>query len=338
MKERSSTSGPLFPGITQTLRVAPITLEHKILLWLLRYPFQRAEDLARALETSVSTTRRHLVRQAEAGLVEYITPPRGLGNSVRCYYLTQQGLVAAALQERSTPAELAQRWHADERGLLRLLPRLHQVLLLQDIVNSLVISSAQALAHPGGIPAAISWHWRRAYQHRFVSHNRTWLCRADGALVLQRLPHPHLATSSEGCYSLLLVVEGLIELDYKLIRQQLDGLLRYRESRERIPFYQSFPPLLVVVHQPHQRALWQRCAIEVAMARRVKPLIGAVASVPMPLAGFPAASADRGAAGRDHATLCLDRTGDGSEQGASGAWSVEPTRSATLDAAQSTPR
>ena len=269
-----------FPGITQTIRIAPITLAQKMLLWLLRYPLQRMEDLALALEANQSTIARHLAQLGKAGLVEYVTPSLGRGNAVQCYYLTQQGLLAAAAQERADPVELARRWHADERGLLRLLPRIHQVLTLQEIVNRLVASSPTALAYPGGHPATIHWHWRRDYQQTFLSHRRTLLCRADAALVFSRLKHPAFPALQETIFSLLLIVEGITEMDAPIIRQRLMALLNTRESRERLPFYPHFPPLLVVVASQHQRAVWQRCVREVAVTRRVQPLVGAIAVVP----------------------------------------------------------
>ncbi len=202
------------------------------------------------------------------------------GTGMHCYYLTHKGLSAAAIQEQADPRELAQRWHADERGLMRLLPRIHQLLAMQDIINSLVNSSPTILAYPGGHRATIHWHWRRDYRHLFVSHRRSSLCRADAALVLHRLADPRLAVETETCYSLLLVVEGMIEMDGHSIRQRLDSFLRYRESRERTRYYQFFPPILVVVRSQHQRAVWQRYAIEAAATRRVKPLVGAVAVIP----------------------------------------------------------
>src|SRR2546430_1849515 len=110
MKERAEGNTSLFPSITQTLRITPITVEHKILLWLLRYPFQRTEDLALALEVDQSTIHRHLVQLGKSGLIEYIAPPLGSGNNVHCYYLTQQGILAAAHQEQEDAGTLARRW------------------------------------------------------------------------------------------------------------------------------------------------------------------------------------------------------------------------------------
>ncbi len=277
MTPSSEARATLFPGVTQTLRVVPITLEHKILLWLLRYPLQRSEDLSLALSVSSSTIHRHLLQFEAAGLVEYITPPLASGNPTHCYYLTHKGLLAAAEQERAEPTALARRWQADERGLLHLLPRIHQIISLQNVVNSLVAHAPAALASPGGDPTSLYWHWRRDYSHQFRSHREVMRCRADAALVLQRQPPPAFPAEDSSCMSILLLVEGVIEADAGLIRQRLDALLRYRESRERTPYYQHFPLLLIVVANEHQRALWQRSALEVALVRRVRPLRGAIA-------------------------------------------------------------
>src|SRR5690348_6349740 len=67
MKTGSDVSVSLFPAITQTVQVSPLTLEHKLFLWLLRYPFQRAEDVGLALEASQSTIHRHLTLLCRSG-------------------------------------------------------------------------------------------------------------------------------------------------------------------------------------------------------------------------------------------------------------------------------
>ena len=64
------------------------------------------------------------------------------------------------------------------------------------------------------------------------------------------------------------------------LKQRLGRLLCYRESAERWPVYQHFPPVLVLVSTPHRMEHWQRCAMEAATALHVAPLTGAVVCVP----------------------------------------------------------
>src|SRR5713226_10687366 len=52
----------------------------RLLQWLLRYPFQRAEDLALATGRSIATVYRHLKILYSRGLVERVMPPAlGMG-------------------------------------------------------------------------------------------------------------------------------------------------------------------------------------------------------------------------------------------------------------------
>ena len=86
-------------------------------------------------------------------------------------------------------------------------------------------------------------------------------------------------SAQEEWYSLFVLLDAEIA-DARWLKQRLGRLLCYRESAERWPIYQHFPPVLVLVSTPHRKELWQRCAMEAATALHVAPLSGVVACVP----------------------------------------------------------
>jgi len=110
----------------------------RLLQWLLRYPFQRAEDLALATGGSIATVYRHLNVPHDNSLVERVMPP-ALG-TVKCwlYHLSNPGLLVLAAHEMTDPTELARSWNNVERGFLNLLPRLVSLITIQDCLNGLV--------------------------------------------------------------------------------------------------------------------------------------------------------------------------------------------------------
>lgn len=121
-------------------------VDMRLLQWLLRYPFERAEDLASATGSSRATVYRHLNMLHNNGLVERVMPP-ALGTSA-CwlYHLSNLGLQVLAVHELADPAALAGTWKTDERGLLSLLPRLSSLVALQECINGLVTYAPEALA------------------------------------------------------------------------------------------------------------------------------------------------------------------------------------------------
>ncbi|HEU5200335.1 MAG TPA: MarR family winged helix-turn-helix transcriptional regulator, partial [Ktedonobacterales bacterium] len=167
-----------------------------LITWLLRHPLQRDSDLALAFQAHPTTIYRHLTRLVEEGLVEYLSPS-GETNRQRLYYLTQTGLLAAAEQQAASPTALARMWGADEAGLLRLLPRLTTLMTLQNVINGLVAHAPDILAYPNGVRASLSWHWRRDWQHRFISRGRKASCRADAVLLFHRSPPSRSAGPGE---------------------------------------------------------------------------------------------------------------------------------------------
>ena len=251
----------------------------RLLQWLLRYPFQRAEDLALALASSHATVYRHLSVLHTMGLIEYVMPPALGANTCRLYHLSNVGLHVLAIQEQTDPLEMARTCSTDERGLLRLLPRLSSLVTLQQCMNGLVAYAPEALAHLGR-RSEVRWHWVRGYAHHFLYREKLMRCTADAALLLRfRTMTEDGMSSQEQWYNLFVLLDAEIANDTWL-KQRLGRLLCYRESAERWPVYQHFPPVLVLVSTPHRMELWQRCAMEAATVLHVSPLTGAVVCVP----------------------------------------------------------
>lgn len=249
----------------------------KVLSWL-RRPLQRTEDVAVALGVHPVTVFRYLQRFEQEGLVESIAPAT-VANNGRLYYLTQAGLLTVAQREGTPPEELDEIGGADETTILRLLPRLSTLIVVQNVINSLVAQAPQMLSYPGGRHANLEWHWRRDWHHTFLSKHREMRCAADAALVFYRYPLPDIPEEYKTLF--LLADEGLTgNNDQGMITQQLEQLLRYRESAERTLYYQQFPAIVVLVPTPHQCERWQRLAREAAAHLRLAPLRGAVACVP----------------------------------------------------------
>jgi DNA-binding MarR family transcriptional regulator len=248
-----------------------------VLSWLVR-PLQRAEDIAVALQVHPVTVFRHLQRLEQEGLVESITPGT-IANSGRLYYLTQAGLIRVAQQRGVSPQAWAETRGADEATMLRLLPRLSTLIVVQNVINSLVTEAPARLSYPGGRRADLTWQWQRDWRHTFVYKNKQVRCAADAALVFHRC-------SPQGgpgeYYPLFLVADGGLHgsNDQLILQRQLEGFLRYRESAERTAHYQQFPLVVVLVTTPHQQQHWQRLALEVAAHLRLTPLRGVIACVP----------------------------------------------------------
>jgi predicted transcriptional regulator len=254
-------------------------VDMRLLQWLLRYPFQRAEDLALATGSSSATAYRHLIVLYNRGLIEHVMPA-ALGTG-KCwlYHLSNLGLHVLAVHELADAADLARAWRTDERGLLRLLPRLSSLVTLQECINGLVVHAPEALAHQGR-RSEVRWHWVRDYAHHFPYREKVMRCTADAALLLRVRPKTEDAMSAqEQWYSLFVLLDAEIA-DARWLKQRLQRLLCYRESAERWPVYQHFTPVLVLVSTPHRMELWQQCAMEAATALHVAPLSGVVACVP----------------------------------------------------------
>jgi predicted transcriptional regulator len=254
-------------------------VDRRLLQWLLRYPFQRAEGLALATGSSSAAMYRHLNILHNSGLIERVMPPALGASTCWLYHLSNVGLQVLAAHEQSDPVDLARAWRTDERGLLRLLPCLSSLMILQECINGLVAHAPEALAHQGR-RSEVRWHWVRDYAHRFPYREKQMRCAADAAVLFRVRPRTEVGLSAqEHWYSLFVLLDAQIA-DSRWLKQRLGRLLCYRESTERWPVYQHFPPVLVLVSTPHRKELWQRCAMEAATALHVAPLSGVVACVP----------------------------------------------------------
>jgi DNA-binding MarR family transcriptional regulator len=255
------------------------SVEMRLLHWLLRYPFQRAEDLNIAAGISIATVYRHLGVLHNAGLIEYIMPPVLGTGACRLYHLSNLGLQVMAAHKQADPTELARAWSTDERGLLRLLPRLSSLVTLQECINGLVVHAPEALAH-AGLQPEVRWHWVRDYTHRFLYLEKQMRCTVDAALLFRVRSKIEDGTSvQEQWYSLFVLLDADIA-DAGWIKQRLGRLLCFRESAERWPVYQHYPPILVLVSTPRRMEWWRRYALEALAMLQAAPLAGAIACVP----------------------------------------------------------
>ena len=125
-------------------------IDWRLLHWLLRYPLQRADDLVVGVArwASRATVYRHVQALEARGLVESVLP-KTPGTGKRLYHLSNLGLHLLARHLNRPARELAQSWQADEVGLLRLLPRLPTLLVLQEVVNGLVDACGRGHDNPG---------------------------------------------------------------------------------------------------------------------------------------------------------------------------------------------
>ncbi|GHO59210.1 replication-relaxation family protein [Ktedonobacter robiniae] len=273
-------------------REAHLTSKERVLLWLLKHPFQRIEDLAFALKLHVSSVCRHLVALEQQGMIEQVRPPQVGTKPQATYYLTTTGLHAIANILGADPAKLAQMWRVGEGHLLRLIPRLSTFMLLHDLVSGIVAYAPTRLMHPGGYPATIRWHWVHDYMHSFVWKGTRERCRADAVLAMTRALPGTGTQKAETLFTALWMVDaGLLGGgNQRLIQQRLEALLKFRESTERWRSYSHFPPLLVVTRSARNHLLWQQCALEASTRKRVAPLAGAIVTLEPGIpkqSGFP---------------------------------------------------
>ena len=252
-----------------------------ILHAVLRYPFLRAEDIAVARQIHIATVYRHLALLHSSGLIERVIPGVLGTGSCSLYHLSNLGLYVLAATEREDAETLARFWHADERGLLRLLPRLSHLVTLHTCINSLVLHAPEALAERGYQPVC-RWHWLRDYRSRFTFRQQDLSCTADALLVLKVRPNSGDGPGTEiRWYSMLLFLDSSLN-EHSLNTERLRRVLYYRECPLRRKFYHEFPLVLVLVTNPHRREYWQRAADEATrMAVPLfAPLQGAIACVP----------------------------------------------------------
>ena len=250
-------------------------IDWRLLHWLLRYPLQRADDLVVGVArwASRATVYRHLQELEEKGLVECVLP-KTPGTGKRLYYLSNAGLHLLARHLERPTRELARLWQADEAGLLRLLPRLSTLLLLQDVVNGLVTHAAEAMTVQGRRPQLVRWTWQRDLTHRFRYREHTMCLFADSAVALCIRTQQDDDSTLDQWYGLFMLHTELD--DERVMRLRLERLLCWRECPERWSSYQYMLPVLIVADSARQRDHWQRAVEASALKLRLDPLAGAL--------------------------------------------------------------
>jgi len=254
-------------------------IDWRLLHWLLRYPLQRADDLVVGVArwTSRPTVYRHLQGLGASALVESVLPATP-GTGKRLYHLSNLGLHVLARHLERPARDLAREWQADEAALLRLMPRLPTLLVLQEVVNGLVTGAAEAMTVQGRRPRLVRWTWQRDMAHRFQYREQAMRWFVDGALALNIQAPQVDDTTSERWYGLFLLFTELD--DERLMRLRLERLLCWRESPERWSVYQHMPPVLILARSIRQREHWQRAVEVTALKLRVEPLAGALVTLP----------------------------------------------------------
>ena len=273
----------------------------RLLRWLERYPFQRAQDLVVALSPWEKRTvvYERLAELEQHRLIEALHP--GIAQGKRLYHLSPLGMYVCDQlfsQTHRGNGEKHERWERpgsaqvvreEREKLVRLLPRLPVFLLLQDMVNGLVLHASTALTNQGRRASMVQWTWQRDYGHVFTApHEKLVRLRVEGALALClrftpvdqpfSAPQEGSGTLEEHWYTLLLLHCPLDEI--RLIRTRLDRLLRWRESAERTAIYSQMPPLLILATTERQAEWWHQAAVQVAARLRVDRPLGALACLP----------------------------------------------------------
>jgi hypothetical protein len=268
---------------------SPLTLQECwILRWLLRYPLLRVVDLVfLCTEMSRASLYRCLARMAEQGWVEAIASGALGHQSAAWYYLSNQGVHVVAADLGHDPAELARTYEADERGLLRWLPRLSRLMVIQEFLADLCRSAPHHLTYQGQ-RSAIAWHWLRDYRYPVQDQQRSATCTVDVLLILRMRPHlptypdasrqeqiETQARAQERWYCLHVVLDTLL-LDATQIRTRLKLLCLARDQQTAA----SFPVTLIVLAAPEREALWRACMRRLEETHHLAPLHAALAVYP----------------------------------------------------------
>jgi predicted transcriptional regulator len=278
--DRRRTGHKLTAGALVEIDASLADVDWRLLHWLLRYPLQRADDLLVGVArwASRATVYRHVQVLSARGLVESVLP-KTPGTGKRLYHLSNLSLHLLARHLEKPARKLAQSWQADEAGLLRLLPRLPTLLLLQDVVNGLVDSAADAMTTQGRRPRLVRWNWQRNVTHRFLFREQKMRFFVDGVVALCIRTQQDERSVLEKWYGLFMLTTELD--DERLLRLRLERLLCWRESPERWHCYQHMLPVLILARSQRQSEHWQRAVEATALKLRLEPLAGALVCHPL---------------------------------------------------------
>jgi hypothetical protein len=142
--------------------------------------------------------------------------------------------------------DLARGFQADEAGLLRLLPRLPTLLMLQDVVNGLVTHATDAMTTGGRRPQLVRWNWKRDMTHRFRYREKAMSLFVDGAVTLCIRTHQSDGGLLDQWYGFFILLTELE--DERVMRLRLERLLCWRESPERWNSYSHMLPILILAN------------------------------------------------------------------------------------------
>jgi DNA-binding PadR family transcriptional regulator len=187
-----------------------------------------------AQRASRATVYRHVHELEAKDLVESVLP-KTPGTGKRLYHLSNLGLHLLARHLDIPAHKLAHRWQGDEMGLLRLLPRLPTLLVLQDVVNRLITHTAEAITRVGRRPQLVRWTWQRDVTHHFSYREQVMRLFADGAVALCIRTQQGESSRLDQWYGLFILSTELD--DERLMRLRLERLLCWRESPERWSSY-----------------------------------------------------------------------------------------------------
>ena len=250
----------------------------RVLHWLEQYPLQRARDLVVALAPfeGRSSVYTRLADLKARHLIEAVRPA---GQGEWLYHLSPRGQVACARWAGHHRVALSL---SDERDkLIRLLPRLPVLLVVQDAINGLVSGAASALARQGRQADVIQWNWQRDVSQPFQptgqQRSDPLTLRVDGMLTL-RLRFTEEAAHWEEWQTFLVLSCPLTER--RLLRQRLDRLVRWRESAEGGPPDGQMPTVVILATTPRQAEWWHLAALQVTRRFQVEMLRGAIAVLP----------------------------------------------------------
>ena len=254
-------------------------IDWRLLHWLLRYPLQRADDLIVGVArwASRATVYRHVHALETNELVESVLSKTS-GTGKRLYHLSNLGLHLLARHLGRPARQLTRKWQAGESGLLRLLPRLPTLLVLQDVVNGLVTHAAEAMTTQGRRPLLVRWNWQRDVTYRFQYREQRMHFFADGAIALCIRTQQNESSTLDQWFGLFLLATELD--DERLMRLRLERLLCWRECPERWSCYQHMLPVLILARSQRQRDHWQRAAEATVLRLRQEPLAGMLACLP----------------------------------------------------------
>ena len=271
--ERRRTRRKLTAGALTEIGESLTDVDWRLLHWLLRYPLQRADDLVLGVArwASRATVYRHVQALEARDLVESVLP-KTPGTGKRLYHLSNLGLHLLARYLDSRAHEIAHRWHLDDAGLIRLLPRLPTLLLLQDVVNGLITHAAQAMTIQGKRPRLVRWNWQRDVTHRFLYREQRLRFFADGVVALCISTQQGESNVRDQWYGVFLLSTELD--DERLMCLRLERLLCWRESPERWSYYQHMLPVLILARSQRQRDHWQRAVEAASLKLCLDPLVG----------------------------------------------------------------